>query len=248
MKKKGSWFVDNLGQMVLMAIGLGVGIYLIWAYVLHGGGDSINAAQQCGTLTTNNGECKESCDPILELEFPDLGCKGLTNKCCVVKDPDSGDVILPSGYGGDSTYDFEVVSIAFGTTPGCTRDPRNQKVAICPPNRQYSIPVTIIVRNTKTNIVPMVYADPAVVINGNGDNIRKPGTYTGKVGAQIPVNGQATVTTNIVVSVSDAKVNNYWDVYPYAICTDKLCKATDSQSRGIMSMNGNDFVTIKFID
>jgi hypothetical protein len=252
IKNKGSWFIDNLGHLILMAIAVGVGIYLMWAFVLHGGGDTFNAVQKCEALTLGSGECKESCDSTLELEFPDAGgCKGITNKCCIRKDENAGDVILPSGYGGDNTHDFEVVSIRFGTRPNnCQLDTRNpDTVMICTPNNLYSIPVSIVVQNTGTNAIPRVYADPVAVMNGNGDNIRGPGRYNTGTGMMLPVTGTktVTVTTSVGIAASDAKPNYYWDIYPYASCTDTVCRSTDSNSRGILSMNGDRFVTVKFV-
>jgi hypothetical protein len=253
MKKKGSWFIDNLGQLILMALALAVGIYMLWAYVLHGGTDSFKSAQTCGVLTGNAGECRETCDPTLELELPDVGCEGITNKCCVRKDENMGDVMLPSGYGGSPVgglYNFEVVSISFGTKPtACSFDPRDGKVLICPPNNAYTIPVNIGVTNIGTSAITQVFADPVVVINGNGDNIRGPGRYAGT--PKQLIRGTTTIqtfTANVRVDANDAKLNYYWNVYPYASCTTTECKSTDTaQSRGIMSMNGDTYLTVKFL-
>ena len=258
--KKGSWFVDNLGQMVLVAIGIGVGIYLIWAYVLHGGGDSINSLQQCGALTGNKGQCKESCDTSLELELPNVGCKGITNKCCVAKDEGITDTVLPSGYGGTGALDFKVDSIIIsGTTAptGCEFDSKNSdgtinyKSMICTPGNKIRIPVEIAVSNTGTGKDPMtVFADPAIIINDNGDSLRGPGIYTGKSSVIISSDASKNtgkITTNVDISVVDSKEGYYWKIYPYAKCTTTECKKTDTRSRGVLNLNRNDFIMVKFI-
>ncbi|MGV8141298.1 MAG: hypothetical protein ACP5NW_02565 [Candidatus Woesearchaeota archaeon] len=250
-RKKGSWFVDNLGHLILMAICLGIGIYMVWAYILHGPSSSIDSAQKCGALTLNSGTCKETCDLSIEFELPDVGCEGVANKCCVIKDENMRDLLLPSGYGGDTRYDFEVISIELGTPPaGCRADVNNPRAAMsCTPGRAYTMPIVITIRNTGTSAMTgRVYADPLVVINGNGDNIRGPGRYNTGTGSTLAVGGTARLNANVAATASDAKLNDYWDIYPYASCVDRICRDTDSNSRGILSTNSDVYVTVKFVN
>jgi len=251
MNKKGVMW-DDIKNAVLAALAIGVGIYLIWAFLLHGAGTSAGALQKCGALTGSKGECKELCNTATELTFENVGCTGVANKCCVRKAENMNDVILPSGYGGNSEYDFKVISIDFdsslGLPAGCQPDSNvASKTIICTPNGRYSIPVVIQIKNV--NRAVEVYADPVVVINGNGDNMKKLGTYVGKVPLKldaITLTGEAKTT--IEVGAGESTENDYWEVYPYAICITNECKKTDSsKSNGILSMNNNDLVTIKFI-
>ena len=244
--KKGDFETSKLGNFLLvLAISLVI-LAAIWMFLVHGSLLTLKTTTTCGTLMGFKGECRISCDAYLETEYPGGGCKGQTSKCCVRKEENMADVILPSGYGGSEDYDFKVVSIAVKSLPsGCT--PANNNVEnsyVCVPDKRYTIPIEITVQNV--NKALEVYADPVIVINGNGDNIIK-STYTGTAKASLSTAGQTgTVTTNIEISSSDAKANDYWEIYPYAKCITNNCKATNAGSEGILSMNEKEFVTITF--
>ena len=236
----------------MWAVGIAIGIYLIWAYVLHGGGDTIGKLQQCGALTGNKGECKETCDSTLEAEFPDVGCKGVANKCCVARNQDMSDVMLPSSYGGNNNIDFEVQSITLNSVVNlntCEKeDPTSDKSWICTPNNPVSLDIDILVKNTKSQTIE-VYADPVVVINDNGDSIRGPGRYTGTVSSgPITAGNTAEVSTTVLISANDATNGFYIKVYPYAVCTTKECKVADSRGRGVMNRYIDDFISLRFIE
>jgi hypothetical protein len=246
LNKKGLW--SDIKSAIFTGITIGVGVYLIWAFVLHGGGNTVNALKSCKSLTGSGGQCKSSCDSTLEYSLENVGCSGVNNICCIRKNENQGDVILPSGYGGDPDYDFKVLDIDFDPLPpGCSPEKNTaSKTIICKPNMRYSIPVVISIRNVNKPVE--VYADPVVVINGNGDMIRKPGTYTGTAQLALATKDEeGDVRTHIEVDASESKDNDYWEVYPYARCISINCRKTDSASNGILSMNVNDLVTIKFI-
>jgi hypothetical protein len=242
--RKGNVVTDNMANLILMAVVIGIGIYFLWAYVLHGAGDSINAVQQCGALTGSKGTCKETCDLSAELEFTNLGCKGIANKCCIPKNENMDDVILPAGYGGDTDFDFAVQSIDFNSIGTCTNDPNNNGIILCEPGKEHVVIVAISVKNLYGKTEPN--GDAVVVINGNAKNIRGPGKYTGP--SSTLASGETNIfTVRLDISAADAKSNDYWTIYPFASCTSADCKSTDTgRARGILSSNEDSFVTIKF--
>lgn len=250
--KKGNWFVENLGQIVLTSIGIGIGIYFLWAYVLHGGGDSVRNLQQCGSITGNKGECKETCDKSLELELPNVGCSGVTNNCCVLKDDNMNDVILPTGYGGDNKYNFAILSIGIMggekgiTGSGCSFDNRALTSMKCVAGQGITIPVYINIKQTGTELVT-VRADPVIVMNDNGDSVKEH-KYTGATVVDM-TKDPVQLITNIVITSSEAKPNTYWEIYPYATCVTKGCRDSDTSSRGIYRKDATNsmILTIKFI-
>ncbi|HYD03030.1 MAG TPA: hypothetical protein VEC16_01910 [Alphaproteobacteria bacterium] len=242
--RKGNVVTDNMANLILMAVIIGIGIYFLWAYVLHGAGDSIDAVQQCGALTGSKGVCKESCDLSAELEFTNLGCKGIANKCCIPKNENMDDVILPAGYGGNTEYDFEVISIDFDSVGSCKKDPDNNGIILCEPGEEHEVVVIIDVKNIYGET--LTYGDAVVVINGNAKNIRGPGRYTGP-SIKFTTGKTDRLRVNLEISAADAKNNDYWTIYPYATCTTAECKSTDTgRARGILSSNDDDSVTIKF--
>jgi hypothetical protein len=252
--KRGNWFVENLGQIVLTAIGIGIGIYFLWAYVLHGAGSSVNALQQCGSITGNKGECKESCDKSIELELPNVGCKGASNKCCVLKDDNMNDVILPTGYGGDDKYNFGILNIGIKdgeqgiTAAGCKPDNKALTIIKCRAGQGVTIPVYININQIGKETV-VVRADPVVVINDNGDSVKEH-KYVGTTAANL-AKDPVQLLTEIVVASTDAKPNTYWEIYPYATCVSQGCKDSDkSQSRGIYKKDptNSNVLTIKFVN
>jgi hypothetical protein len=246
MNKKGVMWSD-IKDAILTAIVIAIGIYIIWAYFLHGGVKNVDTLQKCGSLTGNNGLCKESCDST-EMAFENLGCTGAKNICCVAKNKNMDDVVLPSGYGGNTQYDFKVTKIEFGEPPdGCTFEKSAIDTIICKPGSAYQIPVIITITNL--NRAVEVYADPIAVINGNGDTVKGTGTFSGTEPAKLSTKGETSkVSSEIIITAKESIDNNYWEIYPYARCITTECRKTDtSGSRGIMSMNNNELVTIKFI-
>jgi len=257
MNKKGVWS-DIKSALLAIAI-LGVSLYILWAYVFHGILPQAHTFEKCEGLSGNNGLCKESCDSTTEFAFPGVGCgNGKASTCCVRKNPNMNDVILPGGYGGDKSFEFEVVSINFGALPGkCafdTTDPlKSKKTIICPPNYQQTIPIEITVRNLYGAII--VFADPVIVINGNGDKMSKFGKYIGNTNVNLPKNTAAApapgpefiIKSDIKIASSEAIENDYWEIYPYVKCETKECKKTDDPAgRGILNYNTNDVLTISF--
>jgi len=243
--KKGNWFVENLGEIVLTAIGIGIGIYFLWAYVLHGGGDSIHTLQQCGSLTGNKGQCKETCDTSIELELPNIGCSGVANKCCILKDDNMNDVILPTGYGQSDKYDFSITLMNMDVPKGCKMDTATSMK--CVQGNELTTTITITVSNTGAETVT-VKADPVIVLNDNGDNVRE-GNYLGKP-VDIKTKTDAKLTTDIKISSDEAKANTYWNIYPYALCDTQVCKDADTSSRGIYRKDATNsmVLTIKFVN
>jgi hypothetical protein len=248
INKKGNFLTDNIGSFLLaLAVAL-IGLYLIWAYILHGGGDSIGAAQKCGAITGSRGECKLSCDVNLEMEFENMGCEK-RERCCVLIDADIRDVILPSGYGGNTEYDFDIESISVNL-PECQEESgsQNGNSWICAPRRSYKIPVQIEVINTGNNNIK-ASAVPVVVVSGNSDLVKPVGTYTGKE-EDIGSGGAGTLFVEVGITSNDAKDGNYITIYPYAKCETRQCKRTDERSRGILEKmpDGSDeFIIIKFV-
>jgi len=249
--KKGNWFVENLGQIVLAAIGIGIGIYFLWAYVLHGGGDTTKTLQTCGALTGSQGQCKEACDKNLELELPNVGCSGVANICCVLKDTGNGDVILPTGYGQSEKYDFSVGAIAVDKTTaiqkGCQIMNGDSSSVRCTAGNDINIPIIITVTNTGTEKVN-VFADPVIVIMDNADTVKE----NKFIGTRTDIAAKATVNlvTTIKISAADAKSNSYWEIYPYAKCDTSYCQGADLSSRGIYRKDptNHNVLTIKFVD
>ncbi len=248
--KKASWFVDNLGQMILMAVGLGIGFYFLWAYVLHGGGDSIAKLQECGSLTGNNGACKEACDKSIEYEFPDIGCKGLANKCCVLKDDNINELNLPTGYGGSDKYNFRVNTFEIDTVQakGCEFTINR---AECPKDIEIKIPVKISVTNIGTQTVS-IYAEPLRVIADNSAktktviNTKTPITIDGKIN---DMTSDGVIETTITISVEDSNIEEkYLRIYPYVKCDTELCKKDggDSKNRGVMVTDNAKSILVKF--
>jgi hypothetical protein len=246
ISKKGDFEMSKLGNFLLILAVCAIIGTALWMLLVNGSLLTLKKSTACGTLMGFKGECRVSCDPYLETEYPGGGCAGQASKCCVRKEENMADVILPSGYGGSQDYDFKVVSIAVKNLPsGCRPASTNADNSyVCTPDNKYTIPIEITVQNV--NKALEVYADPVIVINGNGDNIIK-STYTGTAKTSLNTAGQnGIVTTNIEISSSDAKANDYWEIYPYAKCITNNCKATNAGSDGILSMNEKEFVTITF--
>jgi hypothetical protein len=269
LHKKGVW--SDIKEAVLAIAILCACLYLVWAYILHGIVPTQNTLQQCSALTGNGGVCKAQCDSTAEVAFPGLGCKGKTSLCCVKKNENMNDVILPSGYGGDTNYDFEVLSIDFVNPlpTGCQPDLADDatgKTIMCTPNRPYTISIQITIKNLYKPID--VYANPVVVLNGNGDNIivgKFPGakitlktasTVTPEIptadneNAITPIPGEAPeqiVTTNIKVTTDQTSENEFIDIYPYVMCDSAVCKKTDDPAmRGILNTNYKAMITVNF--
>jgi hypothetical protein len=255
--KKASWFVDNLGQMILMAIGIAVAFYFIWAYILHGGAPAIAQLQQCGSLTGNNGECKETCDKNLEYEFPDIGCKGLENKCCVPKEESINDLNLPSGYGGNTEYDFSIKSfeIDIDNVPSeCTTSSSDSTVIGCPQNSNINLPVKVEAINIGTGEIE-VYVAPMIIIGGDSNklsiaNLETPidkKTIAGKVSGSSASEEVILATIKITTTESNSE-EKYLEIYPYLICSTDNCKKTDSsKNRGIKVTDSSKIIRVKFV-
>jgi len=254
LHKKGVW--SDIKEAVLAIAILCACLYLVWAYILHGIVPTQNTLQQCTALTGNGGQCKSICDES-EMAFQGLGCTGKNNICCVRKNQNANDVMLPSGYGGDTNYDFEVTSIDFGILPsGCSPDANGNAVGntvICDPNRPYQIPIQIKVINLYKSID--VYANPVIVINGNGDNIlvgKYPGPKVKLTAASTttPISGDATeqtLTTTISVAAAQTAKDEYLEIYAYATCDLTVCKKTDDPAmRGIFNTNSKAVLTVSF--
>jgi len=245
--KKGFTFVPETAMgWVLVIFVAAVLMGGIWIFIIHGSFNTIKTTTQCGTLMGIKGECRITCDPNLEIESPIGGCKGKASKCCVRKEENMNDVILPTPYGGSQDYDFKVTDIAIKIPlPSGCRVTAVDKSYVCDPNTRYIIPIDITVQNVNKGVE--VYADPVVVINGNGDNIRKPGTYTGTVKASLNSAGDTKiVSTKIEIAPNDAIPNYYWEIYPYAKCMTQNCRNTDPGTDGILSADQKDFITITF--
>jgi len=252
--KKGNWFVENLGEIVLTAIGIGIGIYFLWAYVLHGAGSSAGNLQQCGSITGNKGACKETCDKSIELELPNVGCSGVANKCCVLKDDNMNDVILPTGYGGNGKYNFEIIGMGIQKGEagikaiGCKPTNKALTTIKCKAGQDVTVPIYINIGQKGTEQVT-VKADPVIVIDDNGDNIRA-GKYTGATAVDL-TKDPVQLLTDVRITSTEAKSNDYWKIYPYATCTTQGCKDSDtSQSRGIYKKDAtnSNMLTIEFVD
>jgi len=240
--KKASWFVDNLGQLILMAIGIGVGIYFIWAYVLHGGGGTLNELQKCGSLTGNNGLCKETCDKALELELPNVGCKGLANKCCIPKDDNVNGIVLPAGYGGNDKYNFNIDSFYIdtnkGQVEGCEVTIDASRID-CTKGKEIKLPVIITISPTGTWPASIV-AEPLIVLADNPNNVKNavinPKTDTPIAGKVAGVVDVTTIETTITISATDSKLEDaYLKIYPYITCYTQQCKSDggDTKGRGV---------------
>jgi hypothetical protein len=255
--KKGNFLTDNIGSFLLALAVAMVGLYLIWAYILHGGGTGLAAAQKCGALTGSRGECKMACDANIEVEFENIGCGGKDNKCCVLKDENIRDVMLPSGYGGNNDYNFDVTAIRLAAQPGVPngceveQSPTgpNDKSILCKPKLNYKITVEIDVENTGTEELT-VSAVPVVVIGGNADLVKPSGTYVGKEETLPSGGGTTKVYADISISSTDSKENNYLKIYPYVKCETRRCKKSDEKSRGILDTvptDSEEVITLKFV-
>jgi hypothetical protein len=251
INKKGNFLTDNIGSFLLALAVAMVGLYLIWAYLLHGGGNSLSAAGKCGALTGSRGECKAACDINIEVEFENVGCSGKENKCCVLRDENIRDVIIPPPYGGNTDYNFEVLSIALAEQPSGSCNYENtptgtsDNVIECRPKLSYRIPIRISVKNSGAGEVK-VSAVPVVVVSGNADLVKPVGTYVGEVVTLQP-GDTGDVLVDITISSSDSKENNYLNIYPYVKCETRKCKSTDEKSRGILGLNPDASITVKFV-
>ncbi|MGV8086319.1 MAG: hypothetical protein ACP5N1_01685 [Candidatus Woesearchaeota archaeon] len=249
--KKGSWFVDNIGQLILMAIGIGVGIYFIWAYILHGGGGSLGELQKCGALTGNNGLCKETCDRSTELELPNVGCKGLANKCCVLKDDNINSLRLPEIYGGTENYRFSINSFEIRDVgvSGCVI--KGPQRIDCNKGKEVILPIKIVVSNTGLKEVT-VYAEPVIVIADNTNNIRYPVVNPKEpitiAGATYIAPSDAIIETTILIKEDDSKLEEaYLKIYPYVSCKTTECLKDGGDIRGIMTNDESQAITVAFI-
>jgi hypothetical protein len=270
LHKKGVW--SDIKDAVLAIAILCVCLYLVWAYILHGIVPTSDKLQQCSALTGNGGVCKAACDPTSEFGVSGLGCKGKASLCCISNTQNMATALLPLQYGGDSNYDFVVEGITFGDISSTTRcsikpDDFFRKTIICEPGYTYVIPVEISVKNLYKS--SDVYANPAIIINGNGDKIlvgKYPGTEKIKLevasapSEAIPeednpdvittIPGDAPtqiIPTSIKISSSQSLANDYWEIYPYVQCDTKECQKTDSPAgRGILNSNNDEFLTISF--
>lgn len=232
--KKGSWIVDHLGEFIVMAIVVGVLMYIAWSYLLHGAGSQLTALQKCGALTGNSGVCKETCDSKVELELPNVGCKGLENKCCVLKDENIDDLGLPDGYGiPNDLYNFNIESFYIDTSQtieGCTIGLTAWRID-CKIGTEIQLPVGMDIINYGTKPVS-VYAEPWIVIAGNGRNsvsaVTSPSAKDNPIdidGGSIDSGSVGKITTNIVISSSYSNLENkYLQIYPYATCSTEECQ------------------------
>lgn len=243
--RKGNFLTDNIGSfLIALAVAL-VGLYLIWAYLLHG--VDYGATSSCGFMTGAKGVCQISCDADTEIEFENVGCKGKENKCCVLKEGDIRDTILPPPYG--ATDEFTITSIGLESPPSasCTQDTSDASIStwICPPARSYTFKVAIGVEKTGTavdNDYAKISAVPVLVLSGNADKVMPPGTYTGK-----EIGYAGTALADVTVSASDAKEGNYVMIYPYIKCETRKCKLTDEKRRGILTYDPEKYIMIKFV-
>ncbi len=250
-RKKGNFLTDNIGSFLLaLAVAL-VGLYLIWAYLLHGVNPS--SMNGCGQLTGSRGTCQISCDTNTEVEFENVGCKGKTNKCCVLKDDSITRTILPPPFGGTTEYNFEITDIRFNgdiSSIGCDQEPApdgDTSVTLrCPPMRSYRIPIAVVVSSTGTGPVE-VLAVPVVIVSGNADTVRPPGTYVSKEKVDITSAQSAEAYVDVTLSATDSKEGNYVTIYPYAKCETRKCELADESRRGILSYSEEKYITVKFV-
>jgi len=252
--KKGSVLADHGVEFAMAVIGLLICLYFAWAYLLHGAGDNLSQMQKCGAYTGGRGQCALSCDRNTEYTVQGAGCSK-NEVCCVLIDENAQDVILQTPYGGSPTYDFSVLAISFDPNKpltGCEYETtvsgqQDEKVIHCTPGHQYRISVAIAVESTGTDNPPLqISAVPVVVITGNADTIKPAGTFAGPV---VDLGSGTPPTAEIVITNTEAKADNYIDIYPYVKCdTMRVCKSTDPMKRGILNRGPEDeYLTIKFV-
>jgi hypothetical protein len=247
-KRGGIW--DHFGDFMLALALTLFGLMLIWGYKVHG--QNLESMQGCGQITGSRGECKISCDINTEVEFENVGCKGKENKCCVLNDENIRDVMLPGGFGGNSAYSFDVLSIAAdmsgisACTPEANADgTTDDKTWKCKPNIAYKIPINIEIQNTGTGDLDVV-AVPVVVVSGNADTVKPIGTFTGDK-LSVPGGQSGTLKVTVSINSGDSKTGNYLNIYPYAKCDTRQCKRTDEKLQGIVSRNIDTSIMIKFV-
>jgi len=243
---------SQLVDIVVAVLIIMVAIYLIWNYVLHGSGDSINSLQTCGNLAVGKGLCKESCNPDTEQGFQ-VGCSGVKNTCCISTSGNTVDSMLPSPYGGNADYNFIVSYIGF-TTYDLSKigkcqfdDSPTNTVLRCLTGSSVTLPIKIGIVGGG-NSAAQLYASPVMTFNDDPGSIKQ--TYAGTQKVSVSKNQKAEVTTTITISASDAVSNSYWKIYPYAICDTAECSKASLGGKGIMKniIGGQTFLTIKFVD
>jgi hypothetical protein len=249
MKKKGSFMQDNMGAIIMTAVAIGIGIWFVFAYLLHGPGDTVAVFQKCGALTTNRGTCKAQCDSTTEDGLADVGCKKPNNICCIPRYQNINDVVLPAQYGGGTggDLDFGIDYIGLTTIPStCKADPTDYNIK-CLAGQEIVLPVKIGVLNAgKTPIT--VHTAPVRVIDDDASSVKQDPAYIGADKSMAAGPSSIEITTNIVISKDDAKLDYYWKIYPYAECLTDACKKSDDPlHRGAMRGSSNKFMQVKFV-
>jgi len=264
MKRKNNWFKkgqDASGisfKVILGLIILGIFTFLVIKYLAFGTNDKLDTANSCGVMTGSKGLCKASCDKNTELEFAGFGCDGEKSKCCISKDDDMPDVLLPPTYGiRNNDYDFQVLNIEtiieeenLPKTSQCKLDGDSLLSIRCLAGNEINIPVIINVKNIRENNIS-VKAYPVIVIKDDGDKVFK-GRGTSDTGTTITQNpNPVEIKTTVTIEEDEAEKGSYLKIYPYALCDEEYCKEIDTEgNRGILRKEEteNSFLTVLFVD
>jgi hypothetical protein len=151
-----------------------------------------------------------------------------------------------SSTGSISDYDFLITDAWFDAThlPD-TCHLESDRVITCDCCLAYTIPVYFTVYNS--NKLIGVHADPYVT-DRNGNTIKGLGTYLGIMPEAISTQSSKIVTTNMVISSSEASASAKWTIHPGVLCDSTDCSKVDptGQNVGIIKTSESLPLTIQF--
>lgn len=247
MNKKG--MEEDMKRMILAITVLLILMLLAGMLLLRNTTNTGKKIQSCGGPMTGTGSCKEVCDPG-ELELEGVGCEeGINNICCISGDNNAKDTALPKPYGQTTSgYNFKVSEILFSDTAQLDSNCVSEGTSSvrCIAGSAISIPITISVKNNGAETIGVI-ATPVYVINDNPDKMETEQYRTEKP-VDIIKGETGTIQTTITITSDQSILNDYWEIYPYVLCTTEGCQKLDLSSRGVYRGDKDNFLTIKFVE